>query len=59
MVMTTERATRTMVKRMYLPRRGKAREVDGMISEMRRKNMVWERRILIQRAIFSPESAGR
>jgi hypothetical protein len=31
-------------------------EVEGMISDMRRKNIVCERRIEIQSAIFSPES---
>lgn len=43
----------------YLPRSGRASDVDGMISDIRRKNMVWDNRILIHRAIFSPESAGR
>lgn len=55
----TEKATSTIVNKMYLPSRGNAREVDGIISDIRRKNMVWESKILIQRAIFSPESAGR
>lgn len=59
MVMTTLRPTSIMVKSRYLPSSGNANEVDGMISEMSRKNMVWERRILMQSAIFSPESAGK
>jgi hypothetical protein len=47
------------VKSRYLPSRGRASDVDGMISDMSRKNMVWERRIEMQSAIFSPESAGK
>jgi hypothetical protein len=58
-VMTTDKATKTIVNKMYFPSNGRASEVDGMISDIRRKNMVWERRMLMQRAIFSPESAGK
>jgi hypothetical protein len=48
-----------MVKRRYLPKRGMAKEVDGMISDIRRKNMVCDSKVVMQRATFSPESAGR
>jgi hypothetical protein len=59
MVMRTERPTRNMVKSKYLPSKGTASDVDGMISEMSKKNMVCDRRMEMQRATFSPESAGR
>lgn len=59
MVMTTENATITMVKRMYFPRSGSAKDVDGMISDINKKNMVCDSKILIHKAIFSPESAGK
>lgn len=58
-VITTERPTRTIVNKMYFPRRGNARDVEGMISDISKKNIVWERRMLMHNAIFSPESAGR
>jgi hypothetical protein len=48
-----------MVKRRYLPKRGMARDVDGMISDISRKNMVCDSRVVMHRATFSPESAGR
>lgn len=41
----------------YFPSRGIARDVEGIISDMRRKNIVCERSIDIHKAIFSPESA--
>lgn len=59
MVTTTLRPTRTIVKRRYFPSNGSANEVDGIISDIKRKNMVCDRRMLMQRAIFSPESAGK
>lgn len=59
MVITTDSPTRIIVKSRYLPSSGRANDVDGMISDMSRKNMVWDRRIEIHSAIFSPESAGR
>lgn len=59
MVITTDNPTSTIVNRMYFPRRGRARDVEGMISEISKKNMVWDNRMLMHRAIFSPESAGR
>jgi len=59
MVMTTETPTRNIVNKRYFPRRGSARDVDGMISDISKKNIVCERRMLMHRAIFSPESAGR
>ena len=39
-VMSTDRPTRNMVKRRYLPSNGTASDVDGIISEMSRKNIV-------------------
>jgi hypothetical protein len=48
-----------MVNSRYLPSNGRASEVDGMISEMRRKNIVCDSRMVMQRAIFSLEAAGR
>ena len=59
MVMRTERPTRNMVNRRYLPSKGTASDVDGMISDISRKNIVCDNRMDIHRAIFSPESAGR
>ena len=59
MVIRTDSPTRHMVKRRYLPKRGMAKEVDGMISDIRRKNMVCDSKVVMQRATFSPESAGR
>lgn len=58
-VITTESPTKTIVKSMYFPNKGSAKDVDGIISEMSKKNIVCESRIFMQRAIFSPESAGR
>ena len=52
-VISTERPTRNMVKSKYLPSRGTASEVDGIISEMRRKNMVWDSRIEMQSATYN------
>ena len=43
--MKMEKVTRSMVKRRYLPRRGTAREVGGMISASSRKNTVSDSRI--------------
>ena len=48
-VTTTLRVTRIMVKRRYLPRRGTARDVGGIISASNKKNTVSERRILMER----------
>jgi len=42
-----------------LPRRGTEREVGGIISARRRKNTVSERRMEMERDIFSPDSEGR
>jgi hypothetical protein len=55
----TENVISVIVKRRYLPRRGTAREVGGMISARRRMKTVRERRMEMQRDIFSPESDGR
>lgn len=57
--MTTDKATRTIVNRIYLPSNGKAKEVDGIISDISKKNIVCDNNILIHKAIFSPESAGK
>ena len=46
--MKMEKVTSSMVKRRYLPRRGTAREVGGMISARRRKKTVSERRMEMQ-----------
>lgn len=51
--------TSAMVKRRYFPSSGRAREVEGMISEMSKKNMVWDSRMVMHRAIFSLDAAGR
>jgi hypothetical protein len=48
-----------MVKRMYFPSNGSANDVDGMISDISKKNMTCDRRIVMQSATFSPESAGK
>jgi len=58
-VITTENPTRIIVKSRYLPSNGNASDVDGIISDISKKNMVCESKILMQSAIFSPESAGR
>ena len=42
-----------MVKRTNLPRRGTTREVGGMISASRRKNIVSERRMEMERLTWS------
>lgn len=59
MVITTERPTNIIVNKRYFPRRGSAKEVEGMISDMSKKNIVCDKSIEIHSAIFSPESAGR
>ena len=59
MVITTEKPTSIIVNKRYFPNNGNANDVDGIISDIRRKNMVWDRRIFMQSAIFSPESAGK
>lgn len=58
-VITTDNPTNNIVNSRYFPSNGKAREVDGIISDIRRKNIVCERRMEILNAIFSPESAGK
>lgn len=57
--MTTLNPTSNMVKSRYFPRRGSASDVEGIISDISKKNIVCDRRMLMHRAIFSPESAGR
>lgn len=59
MVTTTDSPTSIMVKRRYLPSNGSARDVDGMISDISKKNIVCDSKMLMQSATFSPESAGR
>jgi hypothetical protein len=58
-VTTTLNPTSTIVKRRYFPNNGSAKEVDGIISDISKKNIVCDSKMLIQRATFSPESAGR
>lgn len=58
-VTNIDKVTNIIVKRRYLPRRGTARDVGGMISARRRKNTVNERRIETVSVTFSPESEGR
>jgi len=53
-----EHVTRTIVKRRYLPMRGVAREVGGLISATNRRKMLRELRMVIPMVIFSPELAG-
>lgn len=48
-----------MVNSRYFPSNGNAREVEGIISEISKKNMVWDSSMEILKAIFSPESAGK
>lgn len=59
MVITTDRPTSNIVNSKYFPSKGNARDVEGMISDISKKNIVCDRRIEILNAIFSPESAGR
>lgn len=47
------------MNRRYFPNSGSANDVDGIISDIKRKNIVCDNRILMHNAIFSPESAGR
>lgn len=58
-VTTTHRATSNMVNNKYLPSSGNDSDVDGMISEMSKKNIVWDKRIVMHSEIFSLESAGK
>ena len=58
-VTTTLRPTSIMVKSRYFPSNGSANDVEGMISDINKKNMVCERRMLMHSATFSPESAGK
>ena len=44
-VTTTEKVTSIIVKRRYLPRRGTAKEVGGMISARSKKNTVRDKRM--------------
>lgn len=43
----------------YFPSSGNASDVDGIISDINKKNIVCDSKILIHNAIFSPESAGK
>lgn len=54
-----ESVTRIMVNNRYLPSKGTAREVGGIISANSKKNTVRERRIDTHNVTFSPESEGR
>lgn len=59
MVTQTENATSTIVNNKYFPNNGNAKDVDGIISDISKKNIVCDNKILIVNAIFSPESAGK
>ena len=59
MVITTLNPTNIIVKSRYFPNNGNANDVDGIISDIRRKNIVCDSRMLMHKAIFSPESAGK
>ncbi len=48
-VTTTEKVTSIIVKRRYLPRRGTAKEVGGMISARSKKNTVRDKRMEMER----------
>ena len=54
-----ESVTRIMVKRRYLPSKGTASDVGGMISASRRKNTVNETKMEMHSVTFSPESEGK
>jgi hypothetical protein len=58
-VITTDKPTSNMVNSKYFPSRGKASDVEGIISDMSKKNMVCDSKIEMLSAIFSPESAGK
>src|SRR6218665_392205 len=53
-VTTMEQVTSTMVNRRYLPIRGVARDVGGLISATRRRKILSELRIVMAIVIFSP-----
>lgn len=57
--MTTLTPTSTIVNNKYFPSSGNASDVDGIISDINKKNIVCDSKILIHNAIFSPESAGK
>ena len=54
-----ETVTRIMVKSRYLPSKGTANEVGGIISASSKKNTVNETRMEMQSVTFSPESDGK
>lgn len=58
-VTTTDSVTSIIVNSKYFPSNGTVSEVGGIISANNKKNTVRERRIEMQREIFSPESEGR
>ena len=49
----------TIVNSRYLPRRGTASDVGGIISAKRRKNTVNYTRMEMDRVTFSPQSLGK
>lgn len=57
-VQQIERVTKTIVKIKYLPSRGTATDVGGIISARRRKNTVKLTSTEMHKVIFSPESDG-
>lgn len=59
MVTRTLSPTNIIVKSRYFPSNGNANDVLGIISDISKKNIVCDNKILMQSAIFSPESAGK
>lgn len=54
-----ESVTRIIVKRRYLPSKGTASDVGGIISANSRKNTVNDTRMEMHNVTFSPESEGK
>lgn len=58
-VIMMERVTKTMVNSKYSPINGITRDVDGMISVIRRRNTVRDSNTEIHKVIFSPHWEGK
>jgi len=58
-VTTTLRPTNIIVNSRYFPNNGSASDVEGIISDISKKNIVCDSKMLIHNATFSPESAGK
>ncbi len=50
---------RMIVNKRYFPISGTARLVEGTVSEISKKNSVRERKMVIEREIFSRQSGGK